>query len=151
MKIVEIDERGIELIAKFEGLKLKPYLCPAGVPTIGYGTTRYPSGLKVSLNDTPITEAQAKDYLLHDVEQFELAVDAMATDLLTQGQFNALVSFAYNLGAQALRGSTLLKKVNANPNDATIGKEFAKWVYAGNKRLEGLARRRAAEAEMYFS
>lgn len=150
MKITEIDEAGIKLIASFEGLKLKPYLCPANVPTIGYGTTRYPNGFKVSLNDKPITEAQAKEYLLHDLERFEAAVDAMCIDTLTQNQFNALVSFTYNLGEQSLRSSTLLKKVNANINDPSIKNEFMKWVNAGGKKLEGLVRRRAAEAEMYF-
>lgn len=151
MKVTRIDIAGIDLITRFEGFRAEPYLCPANVPTIGYGTTRYHNGVKVSLSDLPITEEKALQYLLHDVFQFELAVDAMATDLVTQNQFNALVSFAYNLGSAALKGSTLLKKVNKDPEDKTIRDEFYKWVYADGKKLDGLIRRRAAEAELYFS
>jgi lysozyme len=150
MKITRIDQAGIDLITEFEGLKLKPYLCPAKVPTIGYGTTRYYNGVKVSMSDLPITQEKAVEYLLHDVHQFELAVDAMAVDTITQNQLNALVSFAYNLGSGALKSSTLLRKVNADPNDPTIEKEFAKWIWADGKKLDGLIRRRAAEAELYF-
>jgi len=151
MKITTIDDAGIDLISSFEGFEPKAYLCPAKVPTIGFGTTRYPWGKKVSLSDPEITRAQGLLYLMHDVKQFELAVDAMAVDTIDQNQFNALVSFAYNLGANALKGSTLLKKVNANPNDLTISAEFGKWVNAGGKKLNGLVRRRRAESEMYFS
>lgn len=150
MKITRIDQAGIDLITEFEGLRLKPYLCPAGVPTIGYGTTRYYNGIKVSMSDLPITQEKAVEYLLNDVHQFELAVDAMAIDTITQNQLNALVSFAYNLGSTALKNSTLLRKVNANPSDPTIKNEFAKWVYADGVKLAGLIRRRAAEAELYF-
>lgn len=150
MKITRIDQAGIDLITEFEGLRLKPYLCPAGVPTIGYGTTRYYNGIKVSMSDLPITKEKAVEYLLNDVHHFELAVDAMAVDAITQNQLNALVSFAYNLGATALKGSTLLRKVNTNPNDPSIKNEFAKWVYADGVKLAGLIRRRAAEAELYF-
>jgi len=150
MKVTRIDQAGIDLITQFEGFRANPYLCPAGVPTIGYGTTRYYNGIKVSLSDLPITKEKAIEYLMNDVRQFELAVDAMATDLLTQNQLNALVSFAYNLGANALKGSTLLKKVNLNPNDKAIEFEFLKWVYADGQKLEGLVKRRKAEAELYF-
>jgi len=151
MKVTRIDQKGIELITQFEGLKLSPYLCPANVPTIGYGTTRYYNGVKVSMSDLPITKEKAIEYLMHDVFTFELAVDAMATDTVTQNQFNALVSFAYNLGPNALKNSTLLKKVNRNPNDLTIKAEFMKWVNAGGKKLAGLVRRREAESKLYFT
>ncbi len=151
MKITRIDQKGIDLITKFEGLKLQPYLCPANVPTIGYGTTRYHNGVKVSMSDMSITKEKAIDYLRHDVNGFELAVDAMAVDAITQNQFNALVSFAYNLGSTALKGSTLLKKVNANPSDTSIRAEFMKWVNAGGKKLNGLVVRRQAEADLYFT
>lgn len=151
MKITKIDQKGIDLITSFEGLKLLPYLCPAKVPTIGYGTTRYPNGNKVTLTDKPITKNDAISFLLFDVKSFELAVDAMCIDSINQNQFNALVSFSYNLGSNALKSSTLLKKVNANPNDPTIKDEFLKWVNAGGKKLEGLVRRRTAEANLYFT
>lgn len=151
MKITKIDEKGLQLIMKYEGFKSKPYLCPAGVPTIGYGTTRYNDGTKVKLTDKPITKEQALELLKHQVKQYELDVDAMAVDSINQNQFNALVSFAYNLGSQALKKSTLLKKVNKNPNDASITKEFLKWVFAGGKKLNGLIRRRNDEAQLYFN
>lgn len=150
MKITRIDQAGIDLIKEFESFRAAPYLCPAGVPTIGYGTTRYYNGVKVSMSDLPITEEKATEYLMHDVHQFELAVDALATDKITQNQLNALVSFTYNLGPAALKSSTLLRKLNADPNDPTIKDEFMKWCFAGGKKLKGLIRRRAAEAELYF-
>ena len=151
MKITHIDEKGINLICSFEGFSEKPYICPAGVPTIGFGTTRYPSGNKVTMNDQSITKEFAIQLLQHDVKAFELSVDALCVDSLTQNQFNALVSFCYNLGAGALKQSTLLKKVNANTMDKTIKDEFLKWCYAGKTRLAGLERRRKAEANLYFT
>jgi len=151
VKITTINDKGIDLITSFEGFEPRPYLCSAKVPTIGFGTTRYPDGKKVALTDKEITRSQATLYLLHDIKQFELSVDAMAVDTINQNQFNALVSFAYNLGSQSLKGSTLLKKVNENPNDQMILNEFMKWVNAGGKKIAGLVRRRKAEAEMYFS
>lgn len=150
-KITKIDSSGLTLITASEGFKPAPYLCPANVPTIGYGTTRYPNGKKVSLKDAAISQLQGLEFLKHDVAVFELAVDAMATDALTQNQFNALVSFAYNLGSTALKSSTLLKKVNTNPNDSGITAEFLRWVYANGKKMPGLVTRRTKEAQLYFS
>jgi lysozyme len=151
MRITTINKAGIDLISQFEGFSSKPYLCSAKVPTIGYGTTRYPNGKKVTLQDSSITVEQAKDIMRHDVRQFELAVDAMAVDTINQNQFNALVSFAYNVGANALRTSTLLKKVNANPNDPFIRNEFLRWNRAGGNIVAGLTRRREAESNLYFT
>ncbi len=151
MKVTRVDQKGIDLITSFEGLYLTPYLCPANVPTIGYGTTRYYNGVKVSMSDLPITKEKAIEYLMHDLHTFELAVDAIAIDTVTQNQFNALVSFAYNLGSNALKGSTLLKKVNINPNDPTIAQEFPRWNRADGKVLKGLTRRREAESALYFT
>jgi lysozyme len=150
MKIEKITEKALEFIAEHEGLRLKAYLCPASVPTVGFGTTRYPNGSKVKMGDE-ITKDDALKLLKHDVAKFELAVDAMTTDKVNQNQFDALVSFAYNLGTEALRKSTLLKVVNANPNDPRIKKEFQKWVYADGKKLGGLIKRRQDEANLYFS
>lgn len=151
MKITTVNDAGIALITSFEGFEPKPYLCSAGVPTIGFGTTRYPNGKKVTLSDKEITRFEATFYFHHDLKHFELAVDAMATDTVTQNQFNALVSFAYNLGAQSLKRSTLLKLVNENHNNQLIQNEFMKWVSAGGKKVAGLVRRRAAESKMYFT
>ena len=150
MKITKISKSGIDLIKSFEGLVLKPYLCSAGVPTVGYGSTIYPNGVKVTLKDLPITEQIAEAYLAHDLIYFEKNVDAYTTDLVNQNQFNALVSFAYNCGVGNLKSSTLLKKVNVNPNDPTISNEFLKWNKAAGKPLKGLTNRRIAEATLYF-
>ena len=151
MKITKVSKSGIDLIKSFEGLRLKPYLCSAGICTVGYGTTIYPNGIKVTLKDTPITEAQAEEFLAHDLIYFEKQVDAFTTDAVSQNQFNALVSFAYNCGVGNLKGSTLLKKVNANPNDPSISAEFAKWNRAGGKIVNGLTTRRTKESQLYFS
>jgi len=151
MKITTISAKGLELIKFFEGLSLAPYLCSAGVPTIGFGTIRYPNGVKVTLQDHHISKAQAEEYLRHEVHQFELAVDALCVDTINQNMFDALTSFSYNLGANALRNSTLLKKVNANPNDPTIKDEFARWNKAAGQVITGLVKRRQMEATHYFS
>ena len=149
---MKIDQKGIDLIIKWEGLRLKPYLCSAGVPTIGYGSTYYANGTKVSLKDPEITKECAVELFKSAIKNYEDAVTIMiGSKTITQNQFNALVSFAYNLGNNALRTSTLLKKVLANPSDKTIENEFNKWVNAGGKKLQGLVNRRKEEAQMYFS
>lgn len=150
MKITRIDKAGIDLIKYFEGFRSKPYLCPSSVATIGYGSTRMPNGQKVTLMDREISEAEAESFLQHDLKYFESAVDALATDLVNQNQFSALVSFCYNVGQENLKSSTLLKKVNKDPNDPSIKEEFKKWVYGKGVKLEGLVTRRAAEAALYF-
>lgn len=150
-KITKIGQKGLDLIKSFEGLYLKPYLCPANVPTIGYGNTFYENKLKVTLKDPVITEARAIELLSWSLSSFEQYVDAYCIDTLNQNQFDALVSFCYNLGPANLKSSTLLKKVNKNPNDPTIRAEFLKWNKAGGKTLAGLTRRRTAEADLYFS
>lgn len=151
MKATKTSDKGIELIKRFEGLSLKPYLCPANVPTLGYGNTFYKNGKKVTLNDKPITEQKAVEMLRQSLEKFEQYVDSYTTDSITQNQFDALVSFCYNLGPANLKSSTLLKKVNANTNDETIKDEFLKWTKAGGRKLAGLVKRREAEAALYFS
>jgi lysozyme len=150
MKITKASNNLIELIKKFEGFSAKPYLCPAKVVTIGYGNTFYANGEKVKLTDAPINELQAVELLKQTLGQYEKAVDSYCVDSLTQNQFDALVDFAYNCGNGNLKSSTLLKKVNANPNDKTIALEFAKWNKGGGKILNGLGKRRAAESELYF-
>ncbi|NOU20102.1 MAG: lysozyme [Bacteroidales bacterium] len=154
-KITTISQRGIQLIEQFEcsgnvNNFLKAYLCPAGVWTIGIGTTVYSNGQKVKQGDI-CTSAQAYDYLRHDLAFTERQVDSYTTDAINQNQFDALVSFAYNVGVNALKSSTLLKKVNADPSDLFIRNEFMRWVYGGGKKLPGLIRRREAEANLYFT
>ena len=142
---MKITNEGINLIKKFEGLRLEAYLCPAGVWTIGYGHTK---GVK---KGQVITQLEADNLLKEDLSSFEKGVTSLIKSNINQNQFDSLVSFAYNLGLSNLKSSTLLKKVNANPNDRTIVDEFIKWIYAGGKPLEGLKRRRQAEAYLYFS
>lgn len=151
MKINAIGAKGLSLIKQFEGLLLKPYKCPAGIPTIGYGATYYPSGLKVTMNDKAITEGQASTMLMNMLKTYEKSVDSFCRDDINQNQFDALVSFSYNVGVNALKNSTLLKKVNKDPSDPTIRAEFMKWNKAGGKVLKGLTNRRIAEANLYES
>jgi lysozyme len=150
-KITKTSEKGINLIKKYEGFSAKPYLCPAKIPTIGYGATFYPNGKKVTMSDKQITEAEATELLKNMLTRFEQYVDSFCVDTLTQNQFDALVSFCYNVGPTNLKNSTLLKKVNNNPNDETINDEFMKWTRGGGKVLKGLVTRRKSESELYFS
>lgn len=149
--IIHIDQAGFNLIHGLEGCVLKPYLDVAGVPTIGWGTTRYPSGVKVKMSDSAITRQQADEYAKHDILYFESKVDAFTRDDINQHQFNALVSLMYNIGETEFRTSTVLKRVNANPNDPTIREAFSRFKYAGGKIDKGLVNRRQKEADHYFS
>ena len=156
---MKLNNEGYQLIKQFEGLKLKPYLCSAGVPTIGYGNTVYPNGRKVTLKDTPITKAFAEQMFRLTADLFAKDVTSLIKSKVTQNQFNVLVCFAYNLGTdidadnipEGLGDSTLLKKVNANPNDPSIDIEFKKWVTAGGKIVKGLVTRREKESRIYFN
>jgi lysozyme len=145
------NEELYQTIMKDEGLSLSPYLCPAGIPTIGYGNTFYPSGKKVTMQDAPISLATAKWMLKETVNKFALDVDKLIKSNINQNQFNALVSFAFNVGIGALGKSSLLRKVNINPNDPTIALEFSKWNKAGGRVLTGLTKRRLKESKLYFS
>jgi lysozyme len=150
-KVLHLSQKGLDLIKQFEGLKLKPYLCPASICTIGYGNTYYPDGSKVKLTDPAITAQKAEELLKFLVQSYEKGVDSFCRDDINQNQFDALTSFAYNVGVGNLQKSTLIKKVNANPNDPAIRLEFMKWNKGAGKVLAGLTRRRQAEADLYFS
>lgn len=170
-KITKISSKGIALIKKYEGFYSKPYICPAGVPTIGYGTTYYPNGTKVTMKDPAITEIQATNLLIDNLATYEKSVDSFVRDDINQNKFDALVVFCYNVGVGNLKSSSLLKKVNINPNDPTIKDSFLKWVFGGDgthnnvdddgdgqvdeagekKKLNGLLKRRTDEANLYFS
>jgi lysozyme len=140
----------IDIIKKFEGCKLSAYKCQAGIWTIGWGNTYYENGSKVQPDDK-ITQARAEALLLITVTKFWNEVKKLVKSPVNDNQFAALVSFAYNLGIGALNKSTLLKLVNANPNDKQIANEFMKWVNAGGKPSNGLINRRRAELHLYFS
>ena len=143
------NQYAVDLIKEFEGLYLAPYLCPAGVPTIGYGSTYYEDGTKVALTDEPITEERAEELLSMEAARIEVRVRQKVGGL-SEPQFGAIFDFAYNLGISALLGSTLFKK--AKNNDIYgASEEFGKWVWGGGKKLPGLVRRRAAERELWLS
>jgi lysozyme len=148
---MKLDLNGYNLIKTFEGLSLKPYLCSAGVPTIGYGNTFYTNGIMVTIKDAPITQEKANEMLKVIADSFALKVSKIVPNNLTQNQFNALVSFAFNLGVQALTNSTLLRLVKINPNDANIAKQFLRWNIAGGKVVDGLTKRRIKESALYFT
>lgn len=151
---MKINKVGIEIIKKYEGFRSKPYICPSGIPSIGYGTTRYPSGKKVTMKDAAINESTANLYLLNDVSRFAVAVTKGLKVTLNENRFSALVSLCYNIGPGAFGRSTLLKVVNEAPGAPGIRDEFAKWnkgTVNGKKTvLPGLVTRRAAEADLYF-
>ena len=139
---------GIALIKKFEGFRAKAYNCPGGVATVGYGSTFYADGRPVKLSDPLISQADAEALLRDTLGQYEEAVSAGITQPLTQGQFDALVDFAYNCGAGSFRTSTLRKKVNAGDiSGASL--EFARWNKAAGVVLQGLVRRREAERALF--
>jgi lysozyme len=140
----------LDIIRKFEGFAQKPYLCPAGVPTIGYGSTRYADGRAVALGDPEITREQADAIMLATLaSEYAPAVWRYAAVSLNQNEFDALVDFAYNAGTQALRTSTLLRKLNAGDR-AGAADEFGRWVNANGKVLPGLVRRRECERSLFL-
>ena len=134
----------ILLIKSFEQLRLNSYLCPAGKWTIGYGHTE---GVNRGML---ITEKTADAFLKQDIQKAEAEVNRIEADL-TQEQFDALVSFVFNVGTQAFRYSTLRKLIERNPGDPKIADEFRRWVYAGNTVLPGLVKRREQEIKLYYS
>ena len=139
-----ITQNGLDLIKRFEGFSRTVYLCPAGYPTIGYGHV-------VKDNEdfsAGIDEAQAEELLRQDAQIAERAVLRLINVPLTDGQFDALVSFTYNLGGGALQRSTLRRKINREEH-AEVPEQFMRWVWAGGRKLKGLVRRRAAESDLY--
>jgi len=137
------------LCRRFEGCYLHPYLCPAGVPTIGYGATYYEDGRRVTLADAPIPRARAEALLLWMVRtKYMPAVLKLCPALDEPGRLAALIDFTFNLGTGALRGSTLRKRVNAE-RWADVPAELRKWDKAGGRRLRGLTRRREAEVRAW--
>ena len=133
----------INAIKGFETLELKAYKCPANVLTIGYGHTR---GVKVG---QIITEAQADALLKGDILVVEQFLNGLSI-ALTQGQFDALVDFCFNLGQQKLLNSTLLAKISVHASDAEITAQFRRWVYGGGKKLNGLVKRREWEVQQWI-
>jgi lysozyme len=141
-----ITKEGLDLICRFEGFSATPYLCPAGYLTVGYGhVVKNPDTFRHG-----ISEQEALTILASDVQTAEHGVLRLISVPLTDGQFDALVSFTFNLGAGALQRSTLRRKINREEH-ADAPAEFMKWVWAGGKRLKGLVKRRVAEILVYNS
>jgi len=139
---MQISNKGLDLIKFYEGLELEAYKCAAGVLTIGYGWTH-----DVKEGDT-ITEERAEELLREGIVQYENAVNDLVNVPLEQHQFDALVSWVYNLGKANLAASTLLKKVNAQEFDE-VPEQIKRWNKAGGKVLEGLTKRRESEAKLW--
>ena len=140
----QINQAGLELIKSFEGYRDTAYLCPANVWTIGWGTTK---GVRQGQTTNP---EEAENFLKRDLKIFEAQVSDLTKVELTSNQFSALVSFAYNCGAGALKSSTLLKKLNQE-DYLGAAEEFLKWNKAGGKMLAGLTRRRVAERSLFLN
>lgn len=144
----QVIARVLPLLERFEGLRLRPYICPAGVPTIGLGSTRYLDGRPVRLTDSPITREHAyllaREQILRD---YLPAVLKLCPGVDTEARAAALVDFAYNLGSGNLKASTLRRRVNAGDWPAAQ-RELRKWVRGGGKVLPGLVLRREAEAAL---
>ena len=144
MNTMTTSKEGYDLIAHFEGFEERAYVCAGGKLTIGYGHTK---GVK---EGDVITKEQGLQYLREDVADAEAAVRKCVHAPLKQNQFDALVSFVFNVGAGNFASSSLLREVNFDANDfADIRPRFMAWIYSKKRKIEGLERRRKAEAELY--
>ncbi|MCR5779292.1 MAG: lysozyme [Bacteroidaceae bacterium] len=135
--------QGKQLIKDFEGLQLKAYRCPAGVPTIGWGHTK---GVKMGMR---ITEAQAEDMLVEDIAPIERLLNGLKINF-RQEQFDALVSWIFNLGEGNFKASTMYKRIIGNAKDEEITDQLVKWINAAGRPLPGLIKRRVAEANLFL-
>lgn len=138
----------VGLCKRFEGFRPQPYLCPAGVPTLGYGSTRRPDGSCVRLDDPAITEAEAERWLLLDLYRNRLrSVQRLCPGIDTAGRLGAILDFCYNMGAGALAASTLRTRINAGDWD-DVPHQLMRWRFAAGRELRGLVLRRRAEADL---
>ena len=149
MEIKKVSRKGLDFIIKEEGLVLKPYKCSAGVPTIGIGTTYYEDGTKVKMTDKPISKERAEQLFINVLKHYEMCIYTSTRDDINQNQFDALVSLCFNIGTHAFKKSTVLKRVNHNPNDTNIEPAFLMWKNAGGKPI--LLNRRKREYQLYKS
>ena len=139
-----------EVIKEFEGFESKPYLCPANIPTIGYGSTMYTNGERVTMDDPEITEEQAEAMLLDTIKGVEKQVKNVLEVKLPAHKLAALISFTYNVGIGNFANSTLLAWINSNPEFARIPEQFRRWNKGGGRVLNGLVRRREAEVAIWI-
>ena len=143
---MKLNSIGHKKLHEREGLRLNPYLDTQGIPTIAMGNTYYLNGKKVTLNDKALTIEEAGNLATVTADKFAFQVNALLTSKVNQNQFNALVSLAYNIGINGFRNSTVLRKVNINPNDPSIKEAFLMWTK--NPELRG---RRESELKQYFT
>lgn len=146
---MSVSNKGVDLICEFEGKRLAAYDDGVGVWTIGFGTIKYPNGVRVKKGDTCTLE-QAKEYMRHDLIEFEYTVNSSVKVPLNQNQFDALVSLAYNIGSSAFKSSTLVKKLNTGDYQGAAD-QFNVWINAGGKRMQGLVNRRDKEKLLFLS
>jgi lysozyme len=158
MKITKVSKAFIEKVKHDEGFESLSYKCPAGVWTIGYGTTRYPNGKKVTESDNEVTRAEAEQYLLIHLSKVEIIVDNLCRDDLNQNQFDAICDFVYNAGTSYIdkKGIKRLYNIFANVNKYMTKGELTKYwsnlaITGGGKKLNGLIKRRKYEVDLYFS
>ena len=145
----DISNVGYDLIKQFEGFRADAYLDTGGVWTIGYGTIKYPNGVKVKKGDK-VTVEQAVTYLKSDCGWVDSCLDSKVKVKISQNQFDALASFVYNVGESQFGSSTLLRKINLGDLKGA-GMEFDRWVFDNGKRIEGLANRRAKEKAIFLA
>jgi lysozyme len=144
-------KKAYELIIRWEGFRAKPYLCSAGVWTIGYGTTYYENGKRVTKNDPAISEARAMQILCYIVEKDKVAgLNRYLNRPVRQHQFDALTSFVYNVGLEAFRTSTMLRLINKG-DMLEAAHQFDRWVFADGKKSKGLMNRRKSEKLLFLS
>jgi lysozyme len=146
---MKVNAEGYALIKRFEGCRLKAYKCPTNVWTIGYGNTFYEDGMKVKEGDV-ITQQRAEELAKFIIDQFAVTIEPFILKPLTDNQFSACVSLAYNIGTGGFKRSSVFKKLNINPTDPTIADSFRLWNKGGGKVLAGLVKRREAEIQLYF-
>lgn len=143
MRLMKASNQGKNLIKEAEGLRLDAYLCPAGIPTIGWGHTK---GVKMGQH---ITTAMAEDMLVEDIAPIERLLNSLKINF-RQEQFDALTSWIFNLGSGKFKGSTMYKLILADAKDEEITDSLIKWTYSGNQQLPGLMKRRVAEANLFI-
>lgn len=147
---MKVNNTGLDLIKRFEGFSSKPYICPAGVPSIGYGATYYEDRKRVTMSDPTITKERGEQLLRNLVDDFAMHVERMIKVPVTENQFAALVSLAFNIGLGNFSRSTVLRKLNTFDYDGAAN-NFWQWRKGGGKVLQGLVNRRAAEKELFLT
>lgn len=144
-EIKSMSPNGIQFLMKNEGCVLHPYLDTKSIPTIGCGNTYYEDYTKVKMTDPPITQARAMELFKFILRQFEMTVYSNTRDDINQNQFDSLTSLCYNIGQQAFKNSTLVKRINSRASDQSVKNAFLMW----NKPAE-IMKRRKREVELYF-